>query len=1076
MAVEPFERLTSPENLYWAWGKVRRYYETTDAWFNEAEVAAFEVNLEAELGKIRGQFQSKHYRTAPLLPLPQPKSPDKEGRPRVRQAFWVSVADQVAWIALVNVIGPQLEAHMPVWSYGNRLFRPAWFEDAAPHPTLKIGPFRHSAGLLYRKFQHTWPLYRRHIYLTLRQMSQRKLRREMPLAQSEEMTLQVEERLEQTNRLPYLRPDFWRSTVRTPYWASFDLEKFYPRVSLECIKRNARAFCADAPDVVGTLLDDLMHFRLDLKGWSSAELGRIDLDPSTFEFEHIPTGLMAAGFLANVALLAVDHAVAEKVQDSQIAHFRYVDDHVVLAQDFESLDAWIRQYEVLLAEHGVGTTFNAEKFEPEEFGKYYRANSSNDAQSSMLELKKEAKRRCALDAKFPAPLMTKTLGKISEVGRTDFNLLDDREQEAALSDLEHLLVTEFPETELPAPTRVTFAATKITILAAGRQQPIARLADVERETFHLKRRLEEVRRRLANCAQRSQLAEKLRAERNEIGGRLRALSTEVRRLRTDLTKATQRERARVFAMLVKAVREYPEKLRLWERVLEYCRVTGQSQLRPLMDELYRQFKASPLASRLLRAHILHLLAGHLVRCARVITSDDHPPYQQTVAGEFLVSALDWARRLLPHRDPKYYEAHSAQLCQIAAGCAIELLADAGDSGRLHKKLLRDVTRRARALGAVNWQDRPQAWIKRSPYSLVTWLWWVESATQSALATSPGPIWRAVAGCLDPRDSGAWSLWSRYPEALPAKARKRILRTSSVPPFRDAGWLIELASVLDERELPRARDPKFLALRPQSVEGYLNLREWSAKTREMYAHNPFDPRVGEWTALRIVQQILEAAVQRQDTVPLHWSTVLVPEKWAQHDGRRLRWDVWHNAINGSRAILRSPESEAQIEALFRASRDSGTDPEFGRVQEAGLILLGLVRRGFNWPAAWRSPGLLAEAGWVTRTLIQEAQVSSWTTGILESCLLPRQRENVLLRLLFFGPAWWDDDTTNDPPPIFTLKRLARYVDKALNVLEQGQITVRDHLPRQLVPLRVEQVARAEWGLDNEAELQPEDDDQ
>jgi hypothetical protein len=182
------------------------------------------------------------------------------------------------------------------------------------------------------------------------------------------------------------------------------------------------------------------------------------------------------------------------------------------------------------------------------------------------------------------------------------------------------------------------------------------------------------------------------------------------------------------------------------------------------------------------------------------------------------------------------------------------------------------------------------------------------------------------------------------------------------------------------------------------------------------------------------------------------------------------------MNESTATLRSTGPASPIEALLQASRESATDAEFGRVQEAGLVLLGLVRRDFNWPAAWRSPGLLAEAGWVTRALIQEAQVSSWTTGILESCLLPRQRENVLLSLLFFGQAWWDDDTTNDSPPIFTLERLAKYVNKALSVLEKGQVTVRDHLPRQLVPLRVEQISRPEWGLDNDAETQPEDDDQ
>jgi hypothetical protein len=126
----------------------------------------------------------------------------------LRQAFWVSVADQVAWIAVVNVIGPQLEADMPVWSYGNRLYRPAWFEESATHPVLKIGPFRHSPGLLYRKFQHSWPLYRRHIFLTLRQMSLPKYWKDMPLAEAEARVLAAEEQLDDPNRLPYLKPAF----------------------------------------------------------------------------------------------------------------------------------------------------------------------------------------------------------------------------------------------------------------------------------------------------------------------------------------------------------------------------------------------------------------------------------------------------------------------------------------------------------------------------------------------------------------------------------------------------------------------------------------------------------------------------------------------------------------------------------------------------------------------------------------------------------------------------------------------------------------------------------------------------
>jgi hypothetical protein len=205
--------------------------------------------------------------------------------------------------------------------------------------------------------------------------------------------------------------------------------------------------------------------------------------------------------------------------------------------------------------------------------------------------------------------------------------------------------------------------------------------------------------------------------------------------------------------------------------------------------------------------------------------------------------------------------------------------------------------------------------------------------------------------------------------------------------------------------------------------------------------------------------------------------LVPESWTQYDGQLLRWDQWQNAVRNFPATLRVPASDEESQEGQNILHQAGTDVEFGRVQEAGLLLLGLLRQNFRWPAAWRSPGILADVGWVTRATIQEAHASSWTMGILEACLLPRQRENVLLNLLFFGEARWDDDTTDDPPPIFTLQLLVRYVTRAIEVLEKGQITVRDHRPRQLIPLRVEQISRAEWGVDNDtAGLQQEEDDQ
>ena len=172
------ELLQLPETGLWAWRKVRRAYQAADSLYDPAELAAFELNLEAELDAIRAAFAEGRWSNRPLRLVPQPKSPDKQGAPRMRQYFEVSVRDQVAWAAIATVLGPELDRKMPAWSYGNRLYRAAWYDDereAGKTSRLNIGPYRHAAGHLYRRFKHSWPLYRRHISLTARRMVHERL-------------------------------------------------------------------------------------------------------------------------------------------------------------------------------------------------------------------------------------------------------------------------------------------------------------------------------------------------------------------------------------------------------------------------------------------------------------------------------------------------------------------------------------------------------------------------------------------------------------------------------------------------------------------------------------------------------------------------------------------------------------------------------------------------------------------------------------------------------------------------------------------------------------------------------------
>ena len=116
-----FERLILPENLYFAWGKAKKLYDSPDGYADRGEVAEFELNLEAELGAIRRKFISGTYRTRKLRPLPLPKK--QSGDKQIdRQYYHVAVADQVAWIAVANALGPELDQSMPSWSYGHRLY------------------------------------------------------------------------------------------------------------------------------------------------------------------------------------------------------------------------------------------------------------------------------------------------------------------------------------------------------------------------------------------------------------------------------------------------------------------------------------------------------------------------------------------------------------------------------------------------------------------------------------------------------------------------------------------------------------------------------------------------------------------------------------------------------------------------------------------------------------------------------------------------------------------------------------------------------------------------------------------
>src|SRR4051812_20187260 len=123
------EEVSDQLNMRWAWDKVRREALPGDIWFDSIDLARIDLRLDENLESIAAAFRTGKYKLGRLRPLPFPKHPSKAGEVRIRQAFQVPIRDQIAWAAVVNVVGQYVESRMPTWSYGNRLHRSMWLED-----------------------------------------------------------------------------------------------------------------------------------------------------------------------------------------------------------------------------------------------------------------------------------------------------------------------------------------------------------------------------------------------------------------------------------------------------------------------------------------------------------------------------------------------------------------------------------------------------------------------------------------------------------------------------------------------------------------------------------------------------------------------------------------------------------------------------------------------------------------------------------------------------------------------------------------------------------------------------------
>jgi len=1061
----PYERLLLPENLNYAWRKAKTLYHTDTGYVDSGEIGEFELNLESRLRRIHRRFVKGRYKLNKLRPLPRPKK-IKDDKPIDRQYFHVTIDDQVAWIAVVNALGPALDQKMPSWSYGNRLYRPAWYEDyeenGKKHSKLEIGPYRHQSGHLYRKFQHSWPLFRRHIALTSKSMVQDTVSAYKDLERVDQLAIASAKR----EKLLYTQDDFWPNHTNNNklkgneiYHAAIDLKQFFPSIRSSAVL-NGFSLAEDIVDGnnrLNMLLEDMLRFELDKTGMTTDTLELVEPVFGGKEVGGIPTGLFVSGFLANVAMLPIDLDVNKRIKEERlIAHFRYVDDHTLLAYDFDDLCNWINSYQCLLKTHNIGVEVNREKYDPEALSIWINAPSSEKSANVAGDKKNNAIRDTKIDGANPTKLLTKTLGQVSAIATTNPDILDDEDIEERLKLLEWLLLADIPSREIRPDTRAAFAAGKIATLVPMLIQETEGLVDTARSLAFLN-----------GCTPTNKYKDRVQKE------------TELfNKLCSEHDQKKQQRLRYCFDLLLQALREYPGKPRLFFRLHQYCRLTGYKGL-PGIGQWIKEMKSEHCAWAYYYTGLsFQILAKGIPFAARTLNEVNRRRSDKEAALDHLndVASIDSDVFSIPLEHETWFHAVARKEFGVALLSVSHLISEDIVDDALAKRLSRLARQYVNKLSFKTDQSDWKGETGRPPG---VWAHLVESTL--SVDTKPSSVWKLFEPCFDYSNESDRLSVRRYPEHLSSRGWNYFLDSGVAMKETDSGWVREAINY-DPIRIENAQNSKRKAF-TRAAKSYIELdRSWitlSEWTDFVSTHcNPFDPRYSEWTALEIIRQIIfpivnELSVTEKKLDFLHPNNVLVDKEWTKNfcenqQSEVIDWDKWRVFVEDTNDIkLRDSPNSIKDYRYFPnyTHREQSLDSWDRRLVAIGRLLLGLLCVNHESPRLWNLRGNEQISELPRTDVYRSLAISTPTLLLIEGCLSGRRTET---RVIFRKPDLfgWNSTELNDvefdSPLLFDINELLQSVERAQHVLKKNQVTITMNQPRQLIPFRLKDFAS---GLDD-----------
>jgi len=514
--------------------------------------------------------------------------PKGEGKARVYHS--IALEYQVAWVAIVQAIGPLLDRRMPSWSFGYRLHRPR-VRFSNNEPTWLWDDHRLKSPALYLGFAQAWKPFRRYSNLTVKRMlGDESLDdpREQEVRAFEkakaEVHQQVWHRAPQPGRrrsvdlryfpFPYL-VDGWRpradETSRV-WFARLDLQKFFPSVRTDAVySRCLRELTGLEGFDLGLwapVLRRWLRFHEDAGGISASGL-------EAFQAERVvegglPVGLIASGFLANVYMMAVDRDIEAGLAGlfrGHVAVLRYVDDYVIVADDRDVLCRWMAHHDTLLRKHQLRP--NNDKMRPDvlqeltdhltEHGqkrpmKWFREGGELEklppdpkrSGDNWLHRWRAEGSVTRLDRK---EFVSTALQRMSHRADEDVDLLDENDIDARILDLADLAHAAHDHQEIRADTVEAFTAVQL------QRTPIWSPA----ATLELKQLVRD----------KEELALRIKHDgpigRSELRARLRQVTADLLRVRDGTTRRLQRRTEQVVRQIMGSFVRNPHKHRLLDR-------------------------------------------------------------------------------------------------------------------------------------------------------------------------------------------------------------------------------------------------------------------------------------------------------------------------------------------------------------------------------------------------------------------------------------------------------------------------------------------------------------------------------